>query len=181
MKFETGDILCYKSTVKWNNFLKSKENFAEFMIKIGTFSKYVHVGIVVEADYTKEKYNNQVVVGQALQNFDIRGQHFYLNTLLKEEKLLVKRFPKLSEEQKKLITQTSYMIEGDGYDWLGILKMVIFILTGKTFFKDDAKRFFCSEAIDYILRAAFIKLFRKASRNVMPSDFAETNKLLKAN
>ena len=172
IKYETGDVICYKSTAKWYNFFMSKTDFVSFLIKIGTFSKYTHVGIVLDVD------NDKVIIGQALQDFDISNEYHYMNTLQSQDMILVKRYPKLTSSDKAELIYEAYKIEGVGYDWKGIFSLAFHIISGKTLFKDNANKFFCSEAVDYLFNKIGVKLFSKPSCKILPCDFAESKKLI---
>ena len=172
-ELQTGDIICYKSDANWHNFFTSKELFVAFMIKIGTFSDYVHAGIVLD--------EKPLMFGQALSEFVITQEKTYLTTLWNQDKILIKRIPDLTKEQKKDIVRIGHELEGADYDWSGIFKMALYLLTGKTLFKDNANKFFCSEIIEYILRKVGVRLFNKLARNVFPADYVKTNKILIVN
>lgn len=173
IKFDIGDIVLYKTEVTLANLFKKKNDgkrhlgysMSQYLINFMTKSPYTHVGIVLETGV------KEVVIGQALDHFNINNEYFYMQTLEKEKRIHVLRVPKLTDAQKMGIRAEGYGMEGFDYDWKGIILIGVYLLTGKTLFKDNAKKYFCSEAVDQILRIVGVKLFKKASRNVSPADF----------
>ena len=178
MELIKGDLLLFKGRGNWKNFLKFWDkdesgdwcwttNFIQFMIKLGTWSEYCHVGIVLDPNPDK------LTVGEALDNgFTVYDAMGYVDRLILERKIDVYRVPDLTVVQKNDVVRTAYTIKGSKYDKGDILDIILHILTGFHFKFGRADQYICSEAISVCFDKIFIYFTDKPLDEETPKDIA---------
>lgn len=167
---EVGDVLLFKGDVKWYNFWTSKLRLAHLLIKLATFSPYVHAGIVTNAN------PKNIVIGEALDNgFTVHEVTNYVKQGMSNKEIDVYRYKDfdgkmLTPDQKALIQDEIRILEGSPYDWKDLVDLAIFIFTGKKFKLGTAKKLICSEAIADVYDSVNIGLVDKPNDEVTPAD-----------
>jgi len=167
-KLKKGDILLFKGEGNWKNFWKSKTNFFQFMIKIGTMSPYCHAGIVLDV---KDDY---ITIGEALDNgFVIWDSYGHIQDKIMSSNIVVYRDTSLSVKERNLIVKEAYKLEGKPYAWWDIFAIIIYIITGKVIKTTNTKKLICSEAVARAyFNAGFILVPDKDLDLVTPQDLA---------
>ena len=178
MELKKGDLLLFKGRGNWKNFLKFWDkdeignwcwstNFIQFMIKLGTWSEYCHVGIVLDPN------PNKLTIGEALDNgFTIYDAMGYVDRLIKEDMIHVYRVLDLTLKQRNEVVKTAYSIKGSSYDYKDILDIILHILTGFHFKFGKANQYICSEAVGFCYDKIFIYFTDKSIDEEVPKDIA---------
>lgn len=138
----------------------------DHLVRKITKSGWVHATMCIN-DKEMIEANGKEVVINVIPSYDL-------------DNIGVFEYPDLTDIQKeKLVTAAKSHI-GKRYDWKQMVGLLIYYVIGKPIkwlFGDKKESMICSELIAVIYEEAGIKLFDKKMDYIVPSDFANTNKL----
>lgn len=158
MKLKIGDILLYKDG---NSYIAN-------MIKKETNSIYNHAGLYIGDNFVAQALDNGFTITEDIDVSSYSGIDVYR---LKENVTI----------NKKVLQKIVYSMVGTKYGFLDLIKIWVYLHTGRKLFAKRSKALICSEAVALVYHSYGIILFPNVKNldYVTPEDFAKNKFLYK--